>query len=58
MIRRTCSFLVCAVGVLLPWRLRIIYAEIIAWTVQCFYYLFFSLLRMMLRNLEHKEGRS
>jgi hypothetical protein len=57
MIRRAASFFICVVGVLLPWRLRIIYAETIAWTVEVIYYLYFSLFKLVLKNLEVKDGR-
>ena len=54
MVLRAVSFGICIIGVLLPWRLRILYAEMIAWTVQSFYYMYFSLFRLILKNLEQK----
>ncbi|MCX5778490.1 MAG: hypothetical protein NTU66_04650 [Elusimicrobia bacterium] len=55
MIRRTGSLLVCIIGVLLPWRLRIIYAEIIAWTVQAVYSFYFWLFNLILKNVEKRD---
>ena len=55
MIRRTGSLLVSIIGVLLPWRLRIIYAEIIAWTVQAVYSFYFWLFNLILKNVEKRD---
>jgi len=49
------GFILCAIGVILPWRLRIIYSEILGWIAQIPYLLYYLTLRFILRLLSEKK---
>ena len=60
MISRFIGFIICIFAVLLPWRIRIIFAEIVGWFVQIFYGVYYGLFNFMLKELrkaklENKE---
>ena len=50
--RKIISFFICLVGVLLPWRLRIIYAEVIGWFSQVFFGAYVRSLKLILHLLK------
>lgn len=52
MISRIIGFLICIMAVLLPWRLRIIFGEIVGWFVQIFYYTYFGIFNFILLELK------
>ena len=45
------GFIICSIGVILPWRLRIIYAEILGWIAQLIYLIYFSIFKFIIKNL-------
>jgi hypothetical protein len=56
MIRRMNAFLICLVAILLPWRLRIAFANAIGWVGQGVYWFYMRLMRWMLRQLKPGKG--
>jgi len=55
--KRIFAFIICLIGVILPWRLRIIFAELLGWILQAIYFIFYSILKCIITNLKEK-GRS
>ena len=55
LIRRLLGIVICSIGVILPWRMRIWYAELLGWTVQAFYLLHYNMIKFMLHHLLPKE---
>jgi hypothetical protein len=51
-LRRLMAIPICLVGVLLPWRLRIVYAEALGWVTQFVYMNYIYILKLILRELE------
>jgi hypothetical protein len=49
------AFFVCLIGVLLPWRLRVAYSEIVGWITQFIYYSYFGILNFILKELRKAE---
>ena len=55
--RRVLAFFICLAGVLMPWRLRVLYSEALGWLVQFVYLNYIYILKFILRELEKgKEG--
>jgi len=50
------AFFLCAVGILLPWRLRVWYAETLGWLAQGVYWIYSSLLGIIIKSL--KKGKN
>ena len=46
------AFPLCLAGVLLPWRLRVIYSECMGWMVQFIYMNYIYTLKFILKELE------
>jgi len=55
--KRILIFVVCLFALLLPWRLRVLYSDAIGWFLQAVYWLRFSLLRTILRQLHPEKTR-
>jgi hypothetical protein len=56
MIRKILAFIICSVGVILPWRLRIIYSEILGWVAQAATAAYFYIVRFLVKNLAHPDN--
>lgn len=54
MISRLIGFIISLIGVLLPFRLRIIFSEIIGWLYQFCYLTYYGTLNLILRQLKTK----
>ncbi len=52
MIRKLIAFIICSIGVLLPWRLRCLYIEVLGWITQFFYFSYFFILKFIINELE------
>lgn len=52
---RVWAFAVCLIGVLLPWRLRVVFSEIIGWFTQFIYFSYFGILNFILKELKKAE---
>ncbi len=55
MLSRVFAFFVCLTAVLLPYRLRIIFAEFVGWVVQFFYGTYFGIINFILKELKAVE---
>jgi hypothetical protein len=53
---RIIGFFVCLLAVLMPWRLRVIFSEIMGWLVQSFYFTFYGILNYILKELKKAES--
>ena len=63
MIEKTLALIVCIIGVLLPWRLRVAFSEGLGWITQQVYYTYYGILNFILKELkaaeeERKRGES
>ncbi|MFH1619952.1 MAG: hypothetical protein ABIG11_08620, partial [bacterium] len=54
--RRIMTFPLCLVGVMLPWRLRVIYSECLGWTAQFVYMNYIYTLKFILKELEKAKA--
>lgn len=52
MISRAVALIICTIGVLLPWRARIIFSDLLGWTVQFIYFLYYGTLNFLLKELK------
>ncbi|HAF95075.1 MAG: hypothetical protein A2X34_00650 [Elusimicrobia bacterium GWC2_51_8] len=55
-LRRIMAFPLCLVGVLLPWRLRVIFSECVGWIIQFIYMNYIYTLRFILKELEKAKN--
>lgn len=53
MFKKFFVYLICGTALLLPFRARIIYAEFIAWFVQLFYYIYYSIMKIILKEIQN-----
>ncbi len=51
MFKKIIAFIICGIGVLLPWRLRCIYSEALGWVAQFFYLNYFAILKFIVDEL-------
>jgi len=56
MIRRIIAFFICLIGIALPCRIRILYAEFLGWLTQGIYFFYFSIIKFIISHI--KVGRS
>ena len=49
------GFIVCFFAVIMPWRLRVIFSEILGWIVQTFYFTFYGILNFILKELKKSQ---
>lgn len=55
MFRKIVSFIICSVGILLPWRLRCLYSEMLGWITQFFYLSYITILKFIINELKKAE---
>lgn len=55
---RFIAFVVCVIAVLLPWRLRIVFSEILGWFVQGAYFAYYGILNYLIRELKNADGEN
>jgi hypothetical protein len=46
------AFIICTIGVILPWRLRCLYSELLGWITQFIYLNYITILKFMINELE------
>ncbi len=46
------AFILCGIGLLLPWKLRCIYIEILGWITQFVYMTYIVILKFIISELE------
>lgn len=51
-LRKCMAFFMCLIGLLLPWRLRIIYSEVLGWLFQFIYLNYVTLLNFIIKELK------
>ena len=54
-LRRIMAFAICLPGVLLPWRMRVLYCEALGWLVQFVYMNYIYILKLLLRELDRAK---
>lgn len=52
---RLIGMFISLVGLLLPWRLRILFSEILGWMTQAIYFTYFGIFNYILKEL--REGQ-
>lgn len=52
MIRKILAIILCGLGLILPWKLRCIYIEILGWITQFIYLSYIVILKFILKELE------
>ncbi len=52
MVRKFFAFIYCGIGLLLPYKLRIIYVEGLGWITQFFYLTYVGILKFIISELE------
>ena len=52
------GYVICLIGVLLPWRLRVVFSELLGWVMQALYFAYFSLLKFIVSSLADKEEKA
>ncbi len=55
MLSRLIALVVCLIAVLLPFRLRIVFAEFVGWVVQFFYATYFGIINFILKELKSAQ---
>lgn len=55
MLKKIFVYLICGTALLLPFKARVIYAEIIAWFLQLFYYIYYSTMKKILKELKYDK---
>jgi hypothetical protein len=58
MISKAIGFFLCLFAVLLPWRLRILFAEFLGWLTQLIYYTYYGIFNYILRELRKADSES
>ena len=58
MISKAIGFFLCLFAVLLPWRLRILFAEFLGWLTQLIYYTYYCIFNYILRELRKADSES
>lgn len=59
MISRFIGILISLMGLLLPWRLRILFSEFLGWVTQAIYFTYFGIFNFILTELRKaKEAES
>ena len=55
MFGRLIGFVVCAIGLILPHRLRIWFSELLGWIIQGMYFAYAGLINYLLRELRKES---
>jgi len=58
MFKKIIAFFICSIALILPWRLRCLYSEALGWVTQFFYFNYFSILKVIVRELEKAKGEN
>ncbi len=58
MISKAIGFTICLFAVLLPFRLRILFAEFLGWLTQLIYYTYYGIFNYILRELRKADAAS
>ena len=55
--RKILAFCICSIALILPWRLRCLFSEMIGWVVQFFYLTYIGILKYIVKELEQEQSR-
>ncbi len=50
------SLLICLIGLVLPWRLRVWYANLLGWITQGAYRVYQAVMKILVKNLQKEKG--
>ena len=53
--KRAMAFIVCSIGMILPWRLRVWYADLLGWSLQGIYFVYVTAVRFLVKRLKKEE---
>ena len=56
--RQWFAFLICLLGLVLPWRLRVLYANLLGWVTQGAYRFYQAVMRIIVEGLKKGEEES
>lgn len=57
MIKRFFAVLICSIAVLLPWKLRCLFAETLGWIAQVFYVSYAKMFKFLAAQLQNEKGK-
>ncbi len=57
MISRLIGLIICTFALLLPWRLRVYFSELLGWITQFIYYTYYGILNYLLRELKKNDKK-
>ena len=52
MLKKIIAFIICSIGVIIPFKLRCLYTEILGWITQFFYLSYVTILKFIITELE------
>jgi len=55
LLSRVIAFFICLIAVILPYRLRIGFTELVGWGVQFFYATYFGIINFIIKELKAEE---
>lgn len=55
MFRKIVAFMLLSLGIILPWRLRCLYIELLGWITQFFYLSYVVILKFIISELEKAQ---
>lgn len=59
MISRALGLIICLFSLILPWKARVLFSEILGWITQFIYYTYFGILNYLIREIKKsKEDKS
>lgn len=58
MISRFIGLSICLLALLMPWRLRVLFSELLGWITQFIYYTYYGILNFILAELKKNQDES
>jgi len=55
MFRKSIAFFLLCIGIILPWRLRCLYIELLGWITQFFYLSYITILKFIISELQKAQ---
>lgn len=57
MFSRAIAFAICIICLILPWRLRVIFGEILGWIIQSIYFSYYGIINYLLTELRKNNNQ-
>ena len=57
-LRKCIAFIICGIGLMLPWRLRCLYSELLGWLTQFVYLNYVIILKLILKELAKAKAQT